>query len=34
LCEQGSVPKPYDPQFVHTHIRRLLAAREAGKKSR
>ena len=34
LCEQGSVPKPYDPQFVHTHIRRLLAARQAGKKSR
>jgi DNA-binding NtrC family response regulator len=27
LCEQGPVPKPYDPQVVHNHIRRLLAAR-------
>jgi len=31
LCEQGSVPKPYDAQIVHDHIKRLLAARKAGK---
>ena len=29
LCEKGSVPKPYDHQIVHNHIRRLLAARSA-----
>jgi CheY-like chemotaxis protein len=34
LCEQGPVPKPYDPQVVHNHIRRLLAARKAAGKSR
>lgn len=34
LCEQGPVPKPYDPQVVHNHIRRLLAARQAAGKSR
>jgi DNA-binding NtrC family response regulator len=28
LCEAGSVPKPYDAQTVHNHIRRLLAARK------
>jgi DNA-binding NtrC family response regulator len=33
LCEQGSVPKPYDAQIVHDHIKRLLAARKAGKAS-
>jgi DNA-binding NtrC family response regulator len=32
LCKEGSVPKPYDPQAVHKHIRRLLAAREAARK--
>ena len=31
LCEQGSVPKPYDAQTVHNHIKRLLAARKAVK---
>jgi DNA-binding NtrC family response regulator len=31
LCEQSSVPKPYDAQFLHDHIKRLLAARKAGK---
>jgi DNA-binding NtrC family response regulator len=29
LCEAGSVPKPYEAQTVHNHIRRLLAARKA-----
>ena len=29
LCEQGPVPKPYEAQTVHNHIRRLLAARKA-----
>jgi len=33
LCEQGSVPKPYDATMVHDHIKRLLAARKAGKTS-
>jgi DNA-binding NtrC family response regulator len=33
LCEQSSVPKPYDAQIVHDHIKRLLAARKAGKES-
>lgn len=28
ICEQGPIPKPYDHQFVSSHIRRLLAARE------
>jgi CheY-like chemotaxis protein len=27
LCEEGPVPKPYEPQSVHDRIRRLLAAR-------
>jgi CheY-like chemotaxis protein len=27
LCEEGAVPKPYEPQSVHDRIRRLLAAR-------
>jgi DNA-binding LytR/AlgR family response regulator len=26
LCEAGTVPKPYEAQVVHKHIRRLLAA--------
>lgn len=29
LCEAGSVPKPYEAQTVHNHIRHLLAARKA-----
>jgi DNA-binding NtrC family response regulator len=33
LCEQSSVPKPYDAQIVHDHIKRLLAARNALKAS-
>jgi DNA-binding NtrC family response regulator len=31
LCAQGSVPKPYDAEIVHNHIKRLLAARKTGK---
>ena len=27
LCEDGPIPKPYEPQLVHDRIRRLLAAR-------
>jgi CheY-like chemotaxis protein len=27
LCEEGPVPKPYEPQSVHARIRRLLATR-------
>jgi DNA-binding NtrC family response regulator len=34
LCEDGPLPKPYQAQTVHNHIRRLLAARQAaGKQS-
>jgi phosphohistidine phosphatase SixA len=29
LCKQGSIPKPYEAQTVHNHIRRLIAARKA-----
>jgi len=29
LCEQGPIPKPYDVQIVHKHIRRLLAGRKS-----
>ena len=32
LCEQGPVPKPYEAQVVHDHIRRLLAGRNSTKK--
>ena len=32
LCGQGPVPKPYHPQTVHNHIRRLLATRSAASK--
>jgi DNA-binding NtrC family response regulator len=32
LCEQGPLPKPYEAQVVHNHIRRLLAARNAARK--
>ena len=31
LCEDGPVPKPYEPAVVHDRIRRLLAARPARK---
>jgi CheY-like chemotaxis protein len=32
LCEQnGAVPKPYEPQFVHDRIKRLLGARATKK---
>jgi CheY-like chemotaxis protein len=31
LCEEGTLPKPYEPQSVHDRIRRLLAARPARK---
>jgi DNA-binding NtrC family response regulator len=32
LCEAGPVPKPYEAQAVHDHIRRLLSVRRgAGK---
>lgn len=32
LCEAGPLPKPYEAQAVHDHIRRLLAVRRgAGK---
>jgi CheY-like chemotaxis protein len=27
LCDQGPIPKLYEAQAVHNHIRRLLAAR-------
>jgi DNA-binding NtrC family response regulator len=27
LCDDGPMPKPYEPQAVHDRIRRLLAAR-------
>jgi DNA-binding NtrC family response regulator len=33
LCEQGPIPKPYDAQVVHNHIRHLLTARKAAKPS-
>jgi DNA-binding NtrC family response regulator len=33
LCEEGPIPKPYDAQVVHNHIRRLLATRKAAKPS-
>jgi DNA-binding NtrC family response regulator len=33
LCEQGPVPKPYESNTVHDHIKRLLAARKARKSS-
>jgi DNA-binding NtrC family response regulator len=33
LCEQGPIPKPYEAQIVHSHIRRLLAARQSAKSS-
>jgi DNA-binding NtrC family response regulator len=33
LCEEGPIPKPYEAQAVHNHIRRLLAARKIPKPS-
>jgi CheY-like chemotaxis protein len=32
LCEEGPLPKPYEPQSVHDRIRRLLAARPPKKR--
>jgi DNA-binding NtrC family response regulator len=32
LCESSPLPKPYDSQSVHSHIRRLLAARTSAAK--
>lgn len=29
LCDEGPSPKPYEPQALHDHIRRLLATRTA-----
>jgi DNA-binding NtrC family response regulator len=29
LCDDGPIPKPYEPRAVHDQIRRLLAARNA-----
>lgn len=34
LCDEGTLPKPYEPQLVADRIRRLIAARAARKKSR
>jgi DNA-binding NtrC family response regulator len=31
LCDDGPLPKPYEPQAVHDYIRRLLIARTAKK---
>lgn len=31
LCEEGALPKPYEPQSVHDRIGRLPAARPADK---
>jgi CheY-like chemotaxis protein len=31
LCEEGPMPKPYEPRSVHDRIRRLLASRPAKK---
>ena len=29
LCDDGPLPKPYEPQAVHDRVRRLLATRKA-----
>jgi CheY-like chemotaxis protein len=34
LCDEGPLPKPYEPQVVVDRIRRLIAARAARRKSR
>jgi CheY-like chemotaxis protein len=34
LCEDGPMPKPYQPQSVHERIRRLLAARPSRRPAR
>src|SRR5215467_1648609 len=31
LCNDGPIPKPYEAAAVYSHIRRLLAARQARK---
>jgi DNA-binding NtrC family response regulator len=33
LCEAGPLPKPYEAQAVHDHIRRLLSARRSAGKA-
>jgi hypothetical protein len=32
LCEEGTLPKPYEPQAVLSRIRKLMARRAALKK--
>ncbi|HZD88729.1 MAG TPA: response regulator [Pseudolabrys sp.] len=32
LCDDGPIPKPYEPQHVADRIRRLIGAREAHRK--
>jgi hypothetical protein len=32
LCDDGPMPKPYEPRAVHDQIRRLLAARSAARR--
>ena len=32
LCEDGPIPKPYEPQIVHDRIKRLLATTNASMK--
>jgi CheY-like chemotaxis protein len=34
LCEESTLPKPYEPQAVLTHIRKLLARRAALEKAK
>jgi hypothetical protein len=31
LCEEGPMPKPYEPRSVHDRIQRLLASRPVKK---
>lgn len=33
LCENGPLPKPYEPQFAEDRIRRLMALRKTRRKS-
>ena len=33
LCDDGPLPKPYEPQFVADRIRRLIAARASRRKT-
>lgn len=34
LCDEGTLPKPYEPQIVADRIRRLIAGRATRKKSK